>query len=207
MVGALAGRRSGERGAVKVARHAESPGPSDAEVLGRIVSGDLDALGTLYDRHEHAVRRFLSRVGIPEADLDDLVQLTFLEVVRAAKGYDPRYAVKPWLFGVAATMARRHRRSFTRMAARVKSFIGARDSGPGPVRPDEEFDALEAERRFRRALDSLSDKKRDVFAMVTLEGATGEEAAAALGIPINTVWTRLHHAREELRRRLSEDAP
>jgi RNA polymerase sigma-70 factor (ECF subfamily) len=192
---------------VKIARQADSAPASDGDVLGRIVSGDLEALGTLYDRYEHPVRRFLARIGIADADLDDLVQLTFLEVVRAAKGYDPRYAASPWLFGVAATMARRHRRGFARMAARVKSFMSARGPGHQPEMPDEAFDAREAERRFRRALDSLSEKKREVFVMVTLEGASGEEAAMALGIPINTVWTRLHHAREELRRELLGDTP
>lgn len=192
---------------MKSARQAESPAPSDGEVLERLGSGDLEALGTLYDRYEHSVRCFLSRVGIGEGDLDDLIQMTFLEVVHAAKGFDPRYAVRPWLFGVAATMARRHRRRFAQMAARVRRFVTAKNADPSPETPDEVFDAREAERRFRRALDALSDKKRDVFVMVTLEGASGEEAAMALGIPINTVWTRLHHAREDLRRMLSEDAP
>jgi RNA polymerase sigma-70 factor (ECF subfamily) len=192
---------------LKSARQAESPAPSDGEVLARLGSGDLEALGTLYDRYEHAIRRFLCRLGVTDVDLDDLVQLTFLEVVRAAKRFDPRCAVRPWLFGVAATMARRHRRRFAQMAARVKRFVTARDPDSGPETPDEAFDARETERRFRRALDALSDKKRDVFVMVTLEGASGEEAAMALGIPINTVWTRLHHAREDLRRMLSEDAP
>ena len=192
---------------MKSARRTESPAASDGDVLERIGSGDLEALGTLYDRYEHSIRRFLSRIGIADGDLDDLVQLTFLEVVRAAKSFDPRYAARPWLFGVAATMARRHRRRFAQMTVRLKRFVTGRGSDPGPEMPDEAFDAREAERRFRRALDALSDKKRDVFVMVTLEGASGEEAAMALGIPINTVWTRLHHAREELRRMLSEDAP
>ena len=192
---------------MKSARQTGASVASDADVVARIVAGDLEALGTLYDRHEHAVRRFLSRLGVADADLDDLVQLTFLEIVRAAKGYDRRYAVKPWLFGVAAMMARRQRRSFVRMAERVKALVVHHEDESRPERPDEAFEGREAELRFRRALASLSDKKREVFAMVTLEGASGEEAAMALGIPINTVWTRLHHAREELRQKLAEDAP
>jgi RNA polymerase sigma-70 factor (ECF subfamily) len=57
---------------------------------------------------------------------------------------------------------------------------------------------------MRRALFELSPKKREVFVLVALEGLSGEEVATTLGIPVNTVWTRLHHARSELRHALEE---
>jgi len=189
---------------VKPALHPASTPPGDADVLSRIASGDLEALGTLFDRYEHDVRRLLVRLGVSSADVDDLVQVTFLEVVRAAGGYDGRCSAKPWLFGVAVTMVRRHRRSFARMAARVSSWAST-EKPPSPETPAETFEAREAQARFARALARLSEKKREVFVMVTLEGTSGEDAAAALGVPINTVWTRLHHARAELRRELGGD--
>ena len=191
---------------MKSARHPASSANDDAELLGRVASGDLEALGALFDRYEHDVRRFLVRLGISTSDVDDLSQLTFLQVVRAASSYDGRCSARPWLFGVAVTMARRHRRSFARMAARLSNWAMIHREA-APETPDETFEGREAQARFENALGRLSEKKREVFVMVTLEGASGEDAAQALGVPVNTIWTRLHHARAELRRELAEDTP
>jgi RNA polymerase sigma-70 factor (ECF subfamily) len=60
-------------------------------------------------------------------------------------------------------------------------------------------------RRFDAALAKLTEEKRLVFLMVEREGLSGEEVARALEIPVNTVWTRLHHARNELRRALAPE--
>ena len=57
------------------------------------------------------------------------------------------------------------------------------------------------------ALASLSEKKREVVVLVTIEGMSGEEVAALLGIPVATVWTRLHHARREMSARMLEEEP
>jgi RNA polymerase sigma-70 factor (ECF subfamily) len=63
----------------------------------------------------------------------------------------------------------------------------------------------EMTRRLQRAIDKLSDKKREVFVLITVEGLSGQDAAEVLNIPVNTVWTRLHHARLELRAAVEED--
>jgi DNA-directed RNA polymerase specialized sigma24 family protein len=67
-------------------------GESDAELVVAVAAGDLRALGELFDRHEPALRRYLGRMGIPRADVDDLVQATFLEITRAAPSFDARHA-------------------------------------------------------------------------------------------------------------------
>ena len=173
----------------------EEPDPSHLE---RIGAGDLDALGLLFERYQEDVRRFLVRLGVSPGDLDDLVQQTFVEVIRAASHFDGRLSARAWLLGVAATMVRRHRRSFARMASRLAAWARARAENHTET-PSDSFEGRETEARFWAALERLSPKKREVFALVTLEGATGEEAAALLGVPLNTVWTRLHHARDEIR--------
>jgi len=173
----------------------------DPELLARIAGGDLESLGTLYDRYAQDMRRFLVRLGVQQADLDDLVQQTFLEVLRAAKSFDGRPCARPWLFGIAATMVRRSRRSFARTATRLKAWTKAAES-QRPVTPAESLEGEEAKRRAASALDALSDIKREAFVLVALEGVSGEEAAAVLGVPVNTVWTRVHHARSALRAKL-----
>jgi RNA polymerase sigma-70 factor (ECF subfamily) len=60
--------------------------------------------------------------------------------------------------------------------------------------------------RFEAALARLTEEKRLVVLLVDREGVTGEEAARILGAPLNTIWTRLHYARAELRKALAHDA-
>jgi RNA polymerase sigma-70 factor (ECF subfamily) len=68
----------------------------------------------------------------------------------------------------------------------------------GPT-PEQEASVNEEMRTFDGALEGLSEEKRLVFLMVEREGLSGAEVAAALGIPVKTVWTRLHYARSEIR--------
>jgi len=176
---------------------------SDGELVQSIARGDLDALGALFDRHQAALGRFFGRLGLSVADADDLVQATFLEVVRAAPRFDPSLPLSGWLYGLASIMARRHRRSLARAAQRLLGW--ANQSGPdGPRSPEADLDRDQDLQRFRAAFERLSSKKREVFVLVVLEGLSGEEAARALDVPVNTIWTRLHHARRELRQALEQ---
>jgi RNA polymerase sigma-70 factor (ECF subfamily) len=188
-----------------VKRLAAAPVVPDAELLARLSEGDLDALGQLYDRWERDVRRFVQRLGVRPHDADDIVQLTFLDLAKSAVRYDGRSAARAWILGVAAIVVRRHRRSIARLFQGVAGAV-FESRRPAPRQPDEAFTAEEEQHRFRDALEKLSPKKREVFVLVTMEGASGEEAAAALGIPVATVWTRLHHARKELREMLGGES-
>ena len=188
---------------MRIARASEQTEP-DATLLTRIVAGDLDALGVLFDRYHHDVRRFLLRLGV-SSDLDDLVQLAFLEVIGAARNFDPQCSARAWLLGIAATMVRRRRRSLSRISSRLSAWVLSREE-PHSETPSETFEGREAEARIVRALGEMAPRKREAFVMVVLEGASGEEAAFALGVPLNTIWTRLHHARDELRHALRKDS-
>lgn len=180
--------------------------PADGELIASIASGNLQALGELFDRYEPEVKRFIGRLGVSAADADDLVQATFLDVLHAASRFQPDLSVKSWLLGLAAMIVRRHRRTLSRAAARLIAWAKA----PAPELPRTPAAALEMDRelhRFHVAFERLSPKKREVFALLVLEGLSGEEAANALGIPVNTVWTRLHHARRDLRAELEKEPP
>ncbi len=178
----------------------------DRELVAGVAAGNLEGLGELFDRYAPDLRRYFVRLGAPQDDVDDLIQATFLEVVRAAARFDPSYPVRAWLFGVATFLWRRHRRSLGRAASRLAAWAGLTKGHLAPS-PAEIFDGDEASRRFQHAFEALSAKKREVFTLVTLEGFSGEEAGKALGVPVNTIWTRLHHARRELLQALEEEAP
>jgi RNA polymerase sigma factor (sigma-70 family) len=177
---------------------------TDAELLAKIAAGDLSSLGLLFDRYAIDVRRFVARLGIGASDVDDLTQTTFLLVIDAASSFRGAGSGRAWLFGLAANLVRRHRRSFARVATRLAAWaleprVDARPS------PENASDVGERATLAARALSRLPAKKREVFVMVVMEDMTAEEVAAALGIPIGTVWTRLHHARRALRAHLQEE--
>ena len=165
---------------------------TDAELLAQIAAGELDALGAIFDRHAADVHRFVSRIA-PREDADDVVQETFLRVARVAAGFDGRAAsARSWILGVAHAVVRERRRSFARLARVLASF--------GRVESDRTSPASEgAARELDRALAALDNDKREVVVLCEGLGFTGPEAAQVLGIPVGTVWTRLHHARAALR--------
>jgi RNA polymerase sigma factor (sigma-70 family) len=181
---------------------------TDHELVAQIAEGRLEALGLLFEQHEALVRRYLGRLGVSASDADDLVQATFLEVMRAAPRFDGRHSARSWLLGIAGMMARRQRRSLRRAAVRIAAWAGSlRGEACATQGPAEQVANSAALRALAAALERLPHKQREVFVLVTLEGLNGQEAAAALGIPLKTVWTRLHHARLALRAALTEVAP
>jgi RNA polymerase sigma-70 factor (ECF subfamily) len=178
---------------------------SDEELVQRLAAGQTGSLDALFYRYHATVRRFLSRLQVAPSDLDDLVQLTFLHVMRAAPRFDPTRPVNTWMLGLAMMVVRRHRRSLGRLLRKLTAL--AKEPRLLPRTPVEMLGEEEAVRRAQRALAVLSKKKREVFVMVALERLSGEEVAEVLGIPLGTVWTRLHHARRELRAVLLEQKP
>jgi RNA polymerase sigma-70 factor (ECF subfamily) len=172
----------------------ETAPAADGDVLRRLAAGEIDALGDLYDRYHRGVRRFVARATSDAEDVDDLVHATFLAAAQSAERYDGRSCCRPWLIGIAAQLLRRRHRSFGRFFAVLKSLREVRATATDP-RP-----LLQARRDVEKALARLSEAKRITLLMAEVEGLSCAEIAAALQVPIGTVWTRLHAARRELRR-------
>jgi RNA polymerase sigma-70 factor (ECF subfamily) len=171
---------------------------SDPEIMRRLANGEIGALGELYDRHHGALRLFVARATSDAEDVDDLVHATFLAAAKAANRYDGRPSCRPWLVGIAVRLLRRRRRAFATLLAVVRAFHGAQPWTADPRA------ALLARNDLTRALVRLSEGKRIVLLMAEVEGWSSPEIAAALGVPIGTVWSRLHAARRELREALEE---
>lgn len=181
-----------------------APTRDDDALLAAIRDGDLSALGELFDRHAESVRRALASLGTRPSELEDLVQQTFIDAVEASARFRAGAAVKPWLIGIAAMLVRRRRRSLARTFEALREWAFARVVHTAVVTP---YDALEMKVEAARAwtaLARLAPKKREAFVLVVVEQLSCAQAAEALQIPVATLWTRLHHARVELRRVLDE---
>ncbi|MEZ4443589.1 MAG: RNA polymerase sigma factor [Polyangiaceae bacterium] len=176
---------------------------SEAELMAALADGDLSALGELYDRHGEAVRRFALRITGHLDQADDVTHDTFLALVDAAPRYEAPRPVRGFVIGIAGKLVLRARRR-TAIGARILAELRAAWGRDDARTPEDVASADEQLARYRRALQRMSHTKRVVVVMADVEGLTGPEIAAALDIPIGTVWTRLHHARAELRNALAK---
>jgi RNA polymerase sigma-70 factor (ECF subfamily) len=177
------------------------PERSDAELMRGLAAGELGPLGDLYDRYHTDVRQFVRRACSRPEDVDDIVHDAFLTASRSAGSYDGRPCARPFLVGVAAQVVRQRRRRWARFRSVLTAFFSAREEAL-PRTPEDDAESAETAARLERALARLTDEKRLVLLLFEREGLSGEEVARALDIPLGTVWTRLYHARADMRRAL-----
>jgi RNA polymerase sigma-70 factor (ECF subfamily) len=146
----------------------------------------------VYEAHFDFVWRSLRRLGVPHATLDDAVQEVFIVVHRRLAEFEHRSTLKTWLFGIAVHVAQK--------AARDPRRQSLEDLPEPPVQatsPQDEASRREAIRLLYAILDELDSEKRAVFVMCELEQMTAPEMAEALGVPLNTVYSRLRAARRQ----------
>jgi len=185
-------------------RRVERGDVSDQALLSACALGDNLALQELFQRHAERVYRVLVRMqGIQHRDLDDIVQMTFIEVKRSAKQFDARAAVGTWIIGIALNVSRQHARSERRRRVAMSAVADLPPANDGED-PHHQVAHRQDLVRLQRGLDALPSKLRAVFTLIDLEGMRGAEVARALDIPEGTVWSRLHEARERLRQAVDE---
>ena len=152
----------------------------------------------LYERWFADVSRWVRALGGPEADRDDLVQEIFLVVHRRLSDFDG-HNVAGWLYQIARRKVRDHRRLLW-----VKHLFG-NTSQPLVdamlTTKQSALDELETKQKrelLAQLLEKLNEDQRAAFVLFEIEGNSGEEIAAVMGVPVNTVWARIHKARKKL---------
>jgi RNA polymerase sigma-70 factor, ECF subfamily len=159
-----------------------------------------DVYGGGFDYVWHALRR----LGIPDADLEDGVQDVFVVVHRRLADYEPERPLRPWLFGIAYRIASQRRRRGDPAALGQDQLLGLPDASPSP---EALLDGEQARRRVHRALDALPLEQKAVMILHDLEGHSAPDVAEALGVPLNTVYSRLRLGREKFVATIREGGP
>jgi RNA polymerase sigma-70 factor (ECF subfamily) len=147
-----------------------------------------------YARHFADVVRWVRALGVPTVEVEDVAQEVFLVVQRKLPGFDGRN-LRAWLYRIAARTASDYRRRFWfkhLFSRRSAAFPEKLESGDGAA-----SERIADRQLLERILARMSEKKRVVFWLFEVEGYTGEEIAEVLGVPMSTVFTRLHHARRD----------
>lgn len=157
-----------------------------------------DSMGAeeLFRAHADFVARFLVRLGV--ADVDDLLQEVFL-VAHRRGGYSDRGA-RPttWLAEIAVRVASTARRTARRRPLMLDDVAmeAAPDATASPFDRASHSESLD---RVQRTLDALPLDARALFVLFELEGESCDAIAVALGVPVGTVYSRLHGARQAFR--------
>lgn len=166
----------------------------------RTASATLDVRSV---HHEHAefVWLTLQRLGVRDADIEDVLQEVFVVVHKRLHTFDASARMSTWLFGICLRVAASYRRRAHRRRETVSDLSGdAACAGPSP---EEAAATLQARGRLRAILDGMDLDKRAIFVMYELDELSCDAIAEVLSIPVGTVHSRLHAARKAFARSLA----
>jgi RNA polymerase sigma factor (sigma-70 family) len=167
-----------------------------------------EVFGVLFDRHGSVLLRFLAR-RVPPAEAESLLGEVFRIAFERRDHFDrDRDSARPWLYGIAANVAAKHRRSEgrrLRATARAAAKRAALDDTA-----DQAVGAVDAETRWSKvaeALNRLPDPERQAILLFAWEELSYREIAEVLDVPTGTVRSRLNRARARLAAALGDDVP
>lgn len=187
----------------------------DARQMAAFKKGDAKAFEVLLKRHEKAVFNFCFRMVGDREGAHDATQEVFLKVVRNAKGWERQAKFTTWLF----TIARNHcidalrKASYRKTASLDQSLkegeeggatLGDRVADETSVTPDRGAESLRLRGLLAAAIARLPEEQREVFVMREYAGMPFKEIADVVGVPENTVKSRMRYALEHLRAHLAQ---
>ncbi len=169
---------------------------SDEGLIKRIAGGDREAMRLLFNKHNAPVFRYLKRMVRDEALADDLISEVFMDVWQQAGRFEGRSRVSTWLIGIArfkalSALRKPAHKSWDEDA--VAETLADEADDPEVVRQKQDKASV-----LRRCLALLSREHGEILDLVYYHEMSIDEAAAVVGIPENTVKTRLFYARKRL---------
>lgn len=161
--------------------------------------GPAGDLAQIFRAHAPFVWRVLRRLGVREADVEDVAQEVFVVVHRRLPDFEGRSSVQTWVYGICVRVASDHRR---RAHVRREEATSRPPERVGSAPQGKELEAREARAILDAALGTLDEAKRAVLVLYEIEEVPMKEVAEALGCPLQTAYSRLAAARRELREAL-----
>jgi RNA polymerase sigma-70 factor, ECF subfamily len=156
----------------------------------------------VYDEHFAFVWRTLRLLGVAEGALEDATQDVFAVVSHKLPTFAGRSSLRTWIFAIAQHTASNHRRSHRRkqqpLVPLSESFVGHEPT------PQAHAEALDAARAIERHCETLDAERRALFVLALIEEVPAAEIARALGVPTNTIYSRVRLLRAGLERALRQ---
>jgi RNA polymerase sigma-70 factor (ECF subfamily) len=191
----------------------EAASPDDLALVRRAQAGDVQAFGTLVERHRRAVfRAALAAVRSP-AEADEVAQDAFVTAFQKLDGFRGEASFKTWLLAIAWRKAIDRRKSVTRWMQRMVTPARASDTGeewdpmerltaPGQTQEDDLMTS-DLQRRLKPLIAALPKKLRDALLLAGSGDHSYEEISQLLNIPLGTVKWRVSEARKVLKQKMA----
>ncbi len=171
----------------------------DIAALARVAQGDKQALGIVVRRHQDAVFRYARSLCASSAATEDVLQETFVAVLRHAGTFRGEGSVRGWLFRIARNQAASSRRKRSGEPARMEPLeVLGSEAGWGAEAPDQAWEQMATREALNRGLAELATEDREILLLRDVEGLSGPEAAALLELSLAAMKSRLHRARLRL---------
>jgi RNA polymerase sigma-70 factor (ECF subfamily) len=188
---------------------------SDEELLRRFNEGDADAFEVLVRRYERPLYNFILRSVRRRDRADEILQDVFLKVVTRSNEFKGNSKLSTWLYTIARNLCIDHSRKM--VFRRHKSLDAPGRSGGDAEGPslldqtaaaelgaDRQAIANDLSQRITLAVEELPEEQKEVFLMRQVQGMAFKEIADVIGVPENTVKSRMRYALERLQRALEE---
>ena len=177
-------------------------GISDAECVRRVQRGETDAFETLVRRHEKTIFNLVYRMLGDAEEAAEVSQEVFLSAFRAAGQFRGDANFSTWLYRIAINHASTRRKTLNsrqRKVVPIESADSLHDPQPGPL---EILEKQEIREKVQFALNQLEPDDAAVILLRDMQDVSYNEVAHVLEIPVGTVKSRLHRARQALKSRL-----
>lgn len=173
---------------------------ADLALVESLRRGDAEAFETLVVTYQHRIFSIALRMLGDRSEAEEIAQEVFLRVYRSIGDFRGEARLGTWLYAITSRLCLNRLKSPGRRR-RMSEGALARVANGRP-NPGTALEASELEAALRRAIAELDDERRIVLVLRDLQGLAYEEIAAALELPLNTVRSRLHRARMEVKERM-----
>lgn len=180
---------------------------TDQRLVEMSLGGDSIAFGQLFTRYRESIFQiYMQKTGGNRNDADDLLQETFVKVYLKLHKYDPAYTFGQWIYTIARNTFIDYVRK-RREDVSLDTFPEGYPVGSSPSslpNPEESFINSQQRAQLEHYLGKMTPRYRELIKLRFFKDYSYEEIAAKLAIPLGTVKTQIHRAREQLCRFITE---
>ncbi|HMA94736.1 MAG TPA: sigma-70 family RNA polymerase sigma factor [Polyangiaceae bacterium] len=167
--------------------------------------GEMSGFPEIYRKYFNFVWSCTRRFGIPENEVEDVVQEIFVVIHARLQTLERSEALRSWIYGIIRRTASTYRRNKRVRAAHAEALRAEPEvtypQMPSPLDLAEQTDQV---RLLWSLIEQLDPPKREAFVLAELDEMTVPEIAAAINVPLNTVYSRIRVARQELEQALAK---
>lgn len=176
-----------------------SPANTGPELVHPSSAMSVPSFVEIYESYLSFIWSTARHLGVEQSDLDDVVQDIFIVIHRRMHSIERPESLRSWIYSIVRRTVSTYRRSKRSKVGKVASGSQPPDvSYPAASTPQQQAEQSEQAQLLWGLLDKLDEPKREVFVLTELEDMTAPEIAAAIDVPLNTVYSRLRAARQEL---------